>query len=301
MMSHSQKTGLELIKENNDKPIRYKITKPMQIHHQLWYRVTECKGSLVISSLWMVYDIDKKSHSFVTQIPWFLVQNSKFALLDQIALNENIYFFDGDGDIVLFNTKNATLSIINLQKDKIAKGDAKLIYTVNNSVYSRSYSFNTKTNQIHRISRKNKSIHNILQDPKTGRWYGHKTKKNKDNVYCYSGNMKYDRRYNDIHTFCRDGGKQKIKEDLIDFELTEYSLAYDDYLIYLQSSQQIFIWDFINGDFCDINLSEFGINSSGNCNGIIIDQYKDVLKMILLWLMVENGVYVYIPNVQVNN
>ena len=190
-----------------------------------------------VSSEWRAYDINKRSHSIMVNTQSY-EPTKRFVFADSVALNDNIYSFAANGYVLVTNMSSFQQSIIKVlgyqgEKFNIHR---KFAYTIKNNIYSTEFSFNTKSHRIEPIQSYFKGIKNILQDSKTGRWYGYKTKKNKNYVYCYSGNMI---KYGGFYIFERDGGKRKVKNELIDLKSTKYWLAYNDYLMYSITAKDV--------------------------------------------------------------
>ena len=245
----------------------YRIDKPMLINRQIWCRITKInrwKG--ILYSAWKVYDIDKRSYSFLGLIPINFVPDNEHMLSDSIALNGNIYFYDGNGNLVEFNATTCKYS------KSVAPITSKLDVSLSNLAYINE--------------------RRLVQDSKTGCWYSHCLVRKW--IYCCSGNMIKKIRHSeyfkgDKFVFKEDEDERKFNGDFVTLQIAQNALAYDDYLFYFESPRKIFILDFLNGVFCDIDLARFGIHATQKrCNGIIIEQYSSMLKMILLWFMIEN-------------
>ena len=284
----------------NTKFPKYKINKPMLINGRIWCKITKMKinpkNMHFIWSAWAVYDIDKRSVLGFLLIPNNLVQHNQYILSSAIALGDIIYFFDAGGYVVEFNTKDKHYMVdkVSINTPITSLSLSNLMYTNKDNIYSKRYSYNTRTMELKRAI-----CGRLVQDLKTGRWYFHFCKKADDPwIYCHSGHMveRFPTFTTDDFAFNWDGGERKIDVDFITLKIAEAALAYDGYLFYFESQRKMFTLDFSTGAFCDIDLSEFGINAAHKCTAVIIEQYSNMLNAILLWFMVENGSSdIYIP------
>ena len=254
----------------------YKINKPMLINGQIWCRITKWNKlhDIWCIQAWKVYDIDKRSYFFLRLIPNHPIHVVD-RLSDPVALKYNIYFYDGNRNLVELNTTT-------LKYFRCATPSAPQLHiSLSNLTY-------INTNR-------------LVQDSKTGRWYSHLNQHLW--ISCCSGYMmkqiKYSEHFEDTQdkfVFVEDGDERKINCDFFGLQIAENSSAYDNYLFYSESQRNIFILDFLNGIFCDIDLSQFGVNESQKCHALIIEQYNNMLKMILFWFMLQNDVSdIHIP------
>lgn len=275
-----------------------KINKAMLIDGHIWCKVTRFKidpttstGICMEWSAWSVYDVDKRLFSGYS-VPNKFVQHNQYILSNDIALKSSIYLLDADGYVTELDTKSKHLmSHKGIMREPIKSISlSNLIYTNGDNIYSRKYSYNTRTQSL-----KRPALGRLVQDSKTGHWYSHSTgsAERKGWIYCNSGNI--EREYH-CDVWNNDGDERKINEDFITIQMAENAVVYDDHLFYFESQRKIFTLDFSTGAFCDVDLSEFGINEAQKCTGVIIEQYNSMLNMILLWFMIENSVSdIYIP------